>query len=168
MPIDMVIVATIRSIIKNGKAIRKPISKPRRNSEIINAGTKVLRSLISPAPLSPNFSSASFLNIIKSFSRTCAAINSRKGSTILPNATSCVILLSRSGCRPSFQALSKVGAMTKNVKNRARLVTTILAGVLCIPIADLKNERATMIRVKLVTITRMLGAKDKTVSTRKY
>jgi len=38
MPIDIVIVATTKSIIKNGNSIKKPISNPRLSSESKNAG----------------------------------------------------------------------------------------------------------------------------------
>ena len=39
MPIDMVTVATTMSITRNGRMMRNPISKARRSSEIMNAGT---------------------------------------------------------------------------------------------------------------------------------
>ena len=41
MPIDMVSVAVMRSMTRNGSMIRKPISNPRRNSEIMKAGIRV-------------------------------------------------------------------------------------------------------------------------------
>ena len=41
MPMDMVSIATIKSITRNGSTIRKPISKPRRSSEIMKAGIKI-------------------------------------------------------------------------------------------------------------------------------
>jgi predicted O-linked N-acetylglucosamine transferase (SPINDLY family) len=44
MPIAMVMVATIRSMTRKGSTIRKPISKPRRISEIMKAGTRMRRS----------------------------------------------------------------------------------------------------------------------------
>ena len=47
MPIDMVRVAVIRSMTRKGSIIRKPISKPRRNSEIIKAGIKARRGVAS-------------------------------------------------------------------------------------------------------------------------
>ena len=46
MPIDMVRVETTMSITRNGRVIRKPISKPRRISEIMKAGTRIRRSTV--------------------------------------------------------------------------------------------------------------------------
>ena len=43
MPIDMVSVATIRSMTRNGSTTRNPISKPRLSSEIMNAGMRTLQ-----------------------------------------------------------------------------------------------------------------------------
>ena len=49
------------------------------------------------------------------------------------------------------------------VKNIAKLINTILGGVVCVPKAVLKNDRTTTMRVKLVTITSIDGASDRTV-----
>jgi hypothetical protein len=46
MPIDMVMVATTRSITRNGRTTRKPISKPRLISEIMKAGTRTRMSIL--------------------------------------------------------------------------------------------------------------------------
>ena len=45
MPIDIVTVATIMSMTRNGSTMRKPISKPRRISEIMKAGIRMRRSI---------------------------------------------------------------------------------------------------------------------------
>lgn len=50
IPIDMVRVETIMSMTRKGRAIRKPISKPLRSSEIIKAGTRILRSTVAGSP----------------------------------------------------------------------------------------------------------------------
>ena len=72
-------------------------------------------------------------------------------------------MLSISGLRPFCQALSNVGAMTKNVMNSDRLISTRLAGVLCKPNPDRRKESATVNRVKLVTMISRPGATDRTV-----
>ena len=46
MPIDITIVATMRSMTRNGKATRNPISNPRRSYEIMKAGTKTVRATV--------------------------------------------------------------------------------------------------------------------------
>ena len=104
-------------------------------------------------------------NSAMSFSRTWESMNWRNGSVIAPNACSCEILLSISGCSPSRQALSKVGAMTKKVMNSDRLISTRLAGALCSPRPVRRNDSATVKRVKLVTMISRPGATESTVST---
>src|SRR3984885_3030438 len=64
-----------------------------------------------------------------------------------------------SGLSPFCQARSKVGAMTKKVMNSDRLMRTRLAGALCRPRPERRNESATMNCVKLVTIMRRPGAR---------
>ncbi len=53
--------------------------------------------------------------------------------------------------------------MTKNVMNSDRLMSTRLAGALCNPRPERRNESATMKRVKLVTMMRRPGATESTV-----
>src|SRR5919107_5019494 len=60
-----------------------------------------------------------------------------------------------------------VGAMMKAVRNIARLIMTELGGVCWMPMAVRRNDRTTAIRMKAVTITRMPGAMDSTVSSAK-
>jgi len=45
------------------------------------------------------------------------------------------------------------------VRNSARLINTEFGGVCCKPMAERRSESTTTIRVKLVTMTRMLGAR---------
>ena len=86
MPIDIVSVATIMSMTRNGNTIRNPISKPRRSSEIMKAGMRSLksafeRSATSKRPLDrPS-------NRAMSFSRTWLSMNSRNGSTTAASAS---------------------------------------------------------------------------------
>jgi hypothetical protein len=58
----------------------------------------------------------------------------------------------------------RVGAMTKAVRNSARLTMTPFGGAVCVPMAERRSESTTTIRVKDVTITRMEGASARTVT----
>ena len=49
--------------------------------------------------------------------------------------------------------------------NSDRLISTRLAGVLCMPRPERRNDRAMTKRVKLVTMISSPGATDSTVST---
>ncbi len=53
----------------------------------------------------------------------------------------------------------------KAVRKSARLTSTVLGGVPCVPMALRMIERTTTMRVKEVTITRMEGASVITVRT---
>ena len=55
IPIAMVMVATMRSMTRKGSTMRKPISKPRRISEIMKAGTSTRRSTVSRSTVSAAF-----------------------------------------------------------------------------------------------------------------
>ena len=61
-------------------------------------------------------------------------------------------------------AAEKVGAITKAVRNNARRISTELGGVCCSPIAVRRNDSTTTIRMKAVTMTRIEGARLRTVS----
>ncbi len=129
MPIDMTNVATTKSIIRNGKMTRSPISKPRRNSEIINAGTRTFRDMTPDS----SFVMSLLVNSeksLRSLSRTCVNINSLKGSVILSAAWDSEIWPSSRGLPPSLQAFSIVGDITKNVMNKARMTKIKVDGVL--------------------------------------
>ena len=54
--------------------------------------------------------------------------------------------------------------MTKKVRNRARPTSTWLGGVCWMPSAVRRNDSTTMIRVNEVTMTRIDGARLRTVS----
>ena len=82
MPIAIVKVATTISITRNGSAIMKPISKPRRNSEIMKAGARTRRSAGSPT-FCHMLSFDNDSNSRKSFSRTCALMKARNGAVDL-------------------------------------------------------------------------------------
>jgi flagellin len=83
MPIDMTTDATTTSITRNGSAIKKPISKPRRSSEIMKAGIRIRKSRSSRAARSFKRPSANDSKSFRSFSRTFASMKSRKGSAAL-------------------------------------------------------------------------------------
>ncbi len=51
IPIDIVRVAVMRSMTRKGSMIRKPISKPLRNSDIMKAGIKVRSGVASGGAL---------------------------------------------------------------------------------------------------------------------
>ena len=51
----------------------------------------------------------------------------------------------------------------KAVKNKARLMMTVLGGADAVPMAERNRDRTTTIRVNDVTITRMAGAIDRIV-----
>ena len=70
----------------------------------------------------------------------------------------------REGSMPVRQASWKVGAMIKAVRNSARLISTVLGGVCCMPIAVRRKDSTTTIRVNDVIITRIDGASASTVS----
>ncbi|MNT74671.1 hypothetical protein D3C72_2135100 [compost metagenome] len=108
----MVMVATIRSITRNGSMIRKPISKPRRISEIMKAGTTARRSTLSSTTTVWPFSLAISMKSCRSLSRVLASMNSRNGSAMRGSASVSVIWFFIKGSMPSRQARSKVGAMT--------------------------------------------------------
>ena len=54
--------------------------------------------------------------------------------------------------------------MTKPVRKSARLTSTMLGGVGCVPSALRRNDSTTMMRVNEVTVMRIAGARLSTVS----
>ena len=64
---------------------------------------------------------------------------------------------------PSSQERSKVGLIINKVRNKARETRTILGGVELVARALRVMENTTTIRVKEVIITKMDGARDRTV-----
>ena len=99
MPIDIRTEATTRSMIRNGRNKRKPISKARFNSEIMNAGTRIRSDMSSGVAggASPERSRNSF----KSFSRTFLCMKARSGTEARCSASSTPIWLATSGLMPS-------------------------------------------------------------------
>ena len=67
IPMDIVSVATIMSMTRNGKVIRKPISKPRLSSEIMKAGMSIRVSISASAPWGGGLTPASSSNSRRSF-----------------------------------------------------------------------------------------------------
>ena len=99
MPIDISTEATTRSMIKNGRNSRKPISKARFSSEIMKAGTRI-RSDISSGVAGGGSPDRS-MNSFKSFSRTFFCMKPRSGTEARCNASSTPIWLATSGLMPS-------------------------------------------------------------------
>src|SRR4030088_820366 len=99
MPIDISTEATTRSMIKNGRNSRKPISKARFNSEIMKAGTRI-RSDISSGVAGGGSPDRSH-NSLRSFSRTFFSMKPRSGTEARCKASSTWIWLAISGLMPS-------------------------------------------------------------------
>ncbi len=99
MPIDISTEATTRSMIRNGRNSRKPISKARFSSEIMNAGTR-MRSDISSG-VAGGGSPERSMNSLRSFSRTFFCMKLRSGTELFCRASSTPIWLAISGLMPS-------------------------------------------------------------------
>ena len=69
-----------------------------------------------------------------------------------------------SGSSPVVQASFSTGCMTKNVRNSASPISTMLGGVPCVASALRSSDSTMTMRVKAVTITSRLGASDSTVT----
>jgi hypothetical protein len=106
----------------------------------------------------------------------------REISTISARSCSRVwrIMNSRSGCMPRVNASASAGrrevglhalvftrsitgAMVKSVRKSARLISTVLGGVSCMPIAWRSIDSTITMRTKDVTHTRNAGARLSTV-----
>jgi hypothetical protein len=98
MPVDISTEATTRSMIKNGKKRRKPISKARLSSEIMNAGTRMRSDRSSGFAGSASFAMSE--KSLRSFSRTFFCMNARRGCEPRSKACSAVISLATSGLTP--------------------------------------------------------------------
>ena len=69
MPTDIKIEATTKSMTRKGINNKKPISKARLNSDIMNAGTRLVKGVASGDAGRGCF--AISRNSVRSFSRTC-------------------------------------------------------------------------------------------------
>ena len=106
MPMDISMEDTTMSIIKKGIKTKKPISKARRSSDIINAGISI-RIGISLAAFSSGIFAIS-ANRATSCSRTWDIINIRNGSMVRLKDSNSSISPSISGLMPASKAASKV------------------------------------------------------------
>ena len=122
MPIDISMDETTMSIIKKGINIKKPISKARRNSDIINAGISMRMGISLAASLSEIFAISA--NRAISCSRTWDIMNTRNGSIVRLKDSNSSISPSISGLMPASKEASKVGIITNRVRNNARLINT--------------------------------------------
>ncbi len=161
MPIDIKTDAMTISMIKNGTKIKKPISKARRSSLIINDGMAILSGV--SAMEAAGFSFAKSVKSSRSFSLVFFTINSFMGSVAFSSPSSISIFSSIIGDMPFSQAFSKGGAMINIVRKRAREIITILGGVAFVAKAFLVMDKTTIIRVKDVIMTKIDGAMDNTV-----
>jgi hypothetical protein len=100
MPIDISTDATTRSMIRNGKNNRKPISKARLSSEIMKAGTRM--RIDKSSGLSGAFSPDISTNNCRSFSRTFFSMKARSGTLARSNASLTLISLFTSGLTPTL------------------------------------------------------------------
>jgi len=99
MPIDMRIEATTRSMIRKGRKSRKPISKARRSSLIMKAGTSTrIGTSLGSATGSILAMSAKSL---RSWLRTLALMKAWKGTSVFVIASVSLIDPSMSGPMPS-------------------------------------------------------------------
>jgi hypothetical protein len=98
MPIDMSTDGTTRSMMRKGRNSRKPISKARLSSEIMNAGTRMRSD--SSSGVAGRGSRERSENRARSFSRTLRCMNTFSGSEARTNACSTLISLLMSGRMP--------------------------------------------------------------------
>src|SRR5690606_38483886 len=91
-------------------------------------------------------------------------INSFIGTLAVSYASSNVISSLNNGSSASLYTSLNVGAMMKNVKNKAKPTSTWFGGICCVANDIRTNDRTTTIRVKLVIKINMPGASDKMVN----
>src|ERR1700754_5061407 len=90
MPIDISVEDTTRSMIRNGRKIRKPIWKAVLSSEMMKAG---MRTVVGTSRRVSTFLTLpSLTNSARSFSRVWLNMNSRSGASARLSATSWVIV----------------------------------------------------------------------------
>ena len=90
-------------------------------------------------------------------------MNFRNGSAARRSPSRSPTRPSLIGSRPLVQAWSSTGCMTKKVRNSASPISTVLGGVPWAPMALRSRDSTMTMRVKAVTITSRLGARDRTV-----
>ena len=100
----------------------------------------------------------------KSVGRRLAVMNLWNGSMASRSPSISPTRPSVSGSNPVTQASFSTGCITKNVRNIASPISTILGGVPCVASALRNSDSTMMMRVKAVTITSKLGASDNTVT----
>ena len=153
---------TTKSITRNGKYSRNPISNARRISPIMNAGTRARQAAWSGAATAGML--ARSRKSCRSAPRTLAAMNLWNGSAVSRRPSISPIKPWLIGCTPLVQAWSMAGCMTKNVRNSARPISTVFGGVPCAPIALRSSDSTMMMRVNAVPMTSRLGARDSSVT----
>ncbi|EGG95025.1 hypothetical protein IMCC1989_1975 [gamma proteobacterium IMCC1989] len=157
IPIDISMLAITISTNKKGRNIIKPIWNAVFNSLKMNAGTRCIK-LTSLSTLGVSaFARSTISN--KSSSLVCLSIKPLK--LLLPISTAdCMLIFSCIyGCIAFSSIAVNVGIILNNVKNKARLISTVFGGVCCIPNAMRNIERTTIIRINDVITTIAAGAK---------
>ncbi len=99
----------------------------------------------------------------RSAGRRLSSMKWRNGSAASRNPSRLPILPWLIGSNPAVQDCASTGCMTKNVRNSARPISTVLGGVLWVLRAVRSSDSTMTMRVKAVTITSRLGASESTV-----
>src|SRR5579875_704759 len=155
IPMLISVEETTRSMIKNGRKRRRPISKAVFSSETMKAG--ISTSVATSERRSGVCLWARLMNSRRSSARVCLNMNSRSGSSARSRAAPAVILFWASGSIASLRIAFSVGPITKTVRKRAIPTSTWLGGALVVPSALRTKPRTTRIRVKPVTVKRIAG-----------
>src|SRR5882757_181943 len=161
MPIDISTLATTRSITRKGMNTMKPIWNAVFSSLVMKVGNNTVSG--TSAALAYCDLPDNFVNSCRSVSRVCASMNFLSGPTVRSIATSPASCPSMYGLMPLAYDCSKVVLMTKNIKNRARPVSTWFEGVVGMPSACRRIDSTMMMRVKAVIARRMAGSSVSTV-----
>ena len=100
----------------------------------------------------------------RSFSRVWRIMNSRSGRTACVTADSMVIWLSRQRLDAVLIRAWNAGAMVNSVRNSARLTSTMLGGVSCMPKAWRSIDNTMIVRVNDVIAMTTAGSTASSVS----
>src|SRR5690606_16001604 len=118
IPMAIRILATTRSMIRNGMKIMKPIWKAVFSSEVTKAGTRMVSGVSAGVAMSVRLDSRT--NRSRSLSRVCASMKSLSGTSARLMASLAAICSFRYGCSACSFTFSNTGAMINSVRNSAR------------------------------------------------
>ena len=164
MPIDISTLDTTMSITRNGRNSTKPIWNAVFSSESTKAGIEHVGGQVGGRARLRR-SSPSWTISARSVSRVCRSMNSRSGIERASEAPR----PARSSwpCtagRRSRWISCPTGAMTKNVRNSDRPMSTWFGGSCWTPIAWRSSDSTMTMRVNEVSMIRIAGASVRTVS----